>query len=251
MHKPHVWPVIHYLNHDLAIENADIAAQCGVEGVFLIEMVGDDEPLLDIAKLIKHRHPGLKVGVNHLTWSPRISLEQNIAAGLDATWTDRSGVTSGEFSGTALAIGEILKRTPAHLFFGSVAFKYQAVEQFPGFAACKAASLGMIPTTSGVKTGVAADLGKLQGMHAELAEFADTQRDANKGTRRQITDALGLASGVTPENVVDVIGLVTHILVATGVSLDEHRFDYEKLARLMGRINTFVAENPEALGRSS
>ena len=236
MQKPQVWPVIHYTSDAIALDNAAMAAEVGATGVFVISMEGNDAPLVPVATLIKKRHPLLKVGVNHLGLPPSGSLAHNLHARLDATWTDSPGVSSAFISPAAQAVSQRLRWVPHHLFFASVAFKYQAPEPAPGRAAVMAATLGMIPTSSGTATGVAADLSKLNAMHEDLLEFSNTPAARESNWPRRAPTDLGLASGVTPENVVDVIGLVSHILVATGISADEHHFDYEKLALLMGRI---------------
>jgi uncharacterized protein len=235
MQKPQVWPVIHYLTDAIAMDNAAMAAELGAAGVLLISMESNDGPLIPVAKTIKAQHPAMKVGVNHLTLPAEVSLEHNLHAGLDATWTDRPGVSSSTISDAAKSISQRLSWHPDHLFFASVAFKYQAPEPAPGLAAAAACAIGMIPTSSGRATGVAADVSKLRIMHDELVHFARTAGGERSWPKRSPTD-LGLASGVTPENVADVVGLVSHVLVATGISSDEHHFDYEKLARLMGKI---------------
>lgn len=235
MQKPQVWPVIHYTTDAIAIDNAAMAAELGAAGVLLISMESNDGPLIAVAKTIKAQHPAMKVGVNHLTLPAHVSLERSLHAGLDATWTDRPGVSSSSISDAAKSMSQRLWWVPDHLFFASVAFKYQALEPAPGLAAAAASALGMIATTSGSATGVAADISKLRIMHDELVHFARTAGGGRSWPKRSATD-LGLASGVTPDNVVDVVGLVSHVLVATGISVDEHHFDYEKLARLMGRI---------------
>jgi uncharacterized protein len=237
MQKPQVWPVIHYTTDEIAADNAAIAAELGAAGVLLISMDSNDGALIPLAKTLKAQHPAMKVGVNHLTLPAHVSLEQSLHAGLDATWTDRPGVSSSAISDAAKSISERLWGNPDHLFFASVAFKYQAPEPSPGLAAAAASALGFVPTTSGRATGVAADVMKLRLMHDELVRFAEDASGQQNWSKRSPTD-LGLASGVTPENVVDVVGLVSHVLVATGISSDEHHFDYEKLARLMGRIAT-------------
>ncbi|MBC8741681.1 hypothetical protein F6X40_34535 [Paraburkholderia sp. UCT31] len=244
MQKPQVWPVIHFLNEELALHNAGIANDAGAVGVFLISMHGDDEPLIDVAKRVKQAYPSLKVGVNHLSLAPLLSLQLSLNAGLDATWTDGPGVTGSGVSQQARDVASLLKLFPEHQFFGSVAFKYRAPEPDPERAAVNAMNLGMIATTSGDATGRAADPGKIARMRRAVTLAARPSNAEHKGDAPGTGDEfqLGIASGITPENVGDFMGLVSHILVATGISHDEHRLDYEKLARLIGRINQAVPD---------
>jgi predicted TIM-barrel enzyme len=90
----------------------------------------------------------------------------------------------------------------SHLCFMGVAFKYQPHESNPGRAAANAHALGLIPTTSGPATGQCADLAKLKQIRKALPAGAP----------------LALASGITPSNVHDYRGIVTHALVATGIN---------------------------------
>lgn len=219
MNRPAIFPVIHYLNRELAISNANMALRLGCTGVFVISMDGNDEPLEVVAKEVKKLWPDKTIGVNYLTLPAIEGLRRNLAAGLDATWTDSSGVGSGGVTDEAMAVAALLREKPTHQFFGSVAFKYQKRDSDPAAAAVVAAELGMIPTTSGSATGKAADLGKIQSMRDAL------------GSR-----PLGIASGITPENIHLYAPMLTHILVATGISADFHSFSEERLTALMAAI---------------
>jgi hypothetical protein len=196
-----VWPVIHYTTIRLALENAAIVARCGCPGVFLISMDGQDDELDQAIIAVKSRFPELKVGGNFLTQGPLAALTRCLDLSIDATWTDRPGVSSFGPNEEALQIAQMLEQHPEHMFFGSVAFKYQAAEPFPAQAGVAAANLGMIATTSGPATGEAVDVTKLEVMKAALGERP-----------------LGLASGVSPENARLFTPYVDYFLVSTHVS---------------------------------
>lgn len=221
--KTSVWPVIHLLNVELAIANADIAVRCGCEGVFVIQHDGRDHEVDPVAKQIMERHPTLKVGVNYLSMTADLALEKSLALSAHATWVDNAGVTSRGASPMAEAISRRLKEHPNHLFFGSVAFKYQRHEPEPGLAALEAVRLGMIPTTSGAGTGMAPEAKKLFDMRQQIGETAP----------------LAVASGITPDNVYELGRFLSHILVATGVSLDFHTLDEATLARLVQNASDY------------
>ena len=213
-----VWPVVH-LDADTTrtMRQVDVAVQAGADGVFLIQMHGHDDLIDPQVALIRTKHPALPLGVNFLSLGARAGVERSLGLGCQASWSDRSCVRGDGCDPEAAEIAAVLRDHPGHMFFASVAFKYQAVEPNPHQAAQHARDLGFVPTTSGVATGSAPDVGKLQAMHHTAAD-----------------PLLAVASGVTPENVRAMAPFVSHVLVATGVSDGEDLFDFERLARLVG-----------------
>jgi len=218
--RPKIYPVIHYLTAESAMRNAEVAFDAGCDGVFLIHMEHVDRLLEPAARAIKARWPDRLVGINYLTLPADVALGRNLRAGLDMTWTDNAGLNTLETSVFAESLGRVLRAHPEHLFFGGAAFKYQADEPDPEGAAKRGIRNGMVPTTSGSGTGRAADVDKV----ALMSEGAD--------------GLLAIASGITPENVLDYSPFVSHILVASGVSVDEHTLDYEALCRLRGKLES-------------
>lgn len=210
-----ILPVIHFIDETTTLKNVEIAFAENSYGIFLISMEGNDRPLIPLAKKIKKIYPNKVIGINLLSLPALEALNLSLEAGLDATWTDGSGVTSQAVSLQAKQIETVLKQTQ-HEFYGSVAFKYQKVDPNPPVAAQKALALGMIPTTSGEATGVAADLGKISNIRQLIG-----------------TQPLALASGLTPENIHQYKSLITHGLVSTGISEDFYNFSQTKLKQLM------------------
>jgi hypothetical protein len=214
---PEIWPVIHLSTPDLAYRNAELAAACGCSGVFVIHMDGRDDEIDAVAVEIKARIPALKVGANYLTLPAHQALKRSITLGLDATWADAPGVRSDRINeAMQQALKPLLHAHPQHLFFGSVAFKYQPVDADPPAAARNALALGMIPTTSGTATGVAAESSKLEAMRAAIGDAP-----------------LAVASGMTADNANELGRFLTHILVSTGISKSFHEFDEQSLRRLV------------------
>lgn len=212
-----VWPVIHLHTVAQAVANARIDQAAGAHGVFLIHMSGDDDMIEPAGRAISEQCPGLVVGANYLSLSATQALERSLAAGFAATWSDAPGVHSTGVNESARALASRVRQHPGHEFFASVAFKYQEPDPDPGKAASAALSLDMIPTTSGPATGQAPAIEKLQAIRASIGPSA----------------ALALASGVTPENVAQLVPCLSDILVATGISADFHTFDPARLSRLM------------------
>ena len=217
---PQVWPVIHLSTPELAYRNAELAQACGCAGVFLIEMDGRNDAIDPVAFELKRRFPGLKVGANYLGMPAHFAVVRSLFLGLDATWTDDPGVRSDGVDPMAReATVPVLKQNPGHLFFGSVAFKYQPVDPDPPAAARAALALGMIPTTSGAATGVPPQASKLHAMRQALGD-----------------GPLAVASGIDPDNAYELGRFLTHILVSTGISSSFHEFDEGLLRRLMGQL---------------
>ncbi len=213
-----VMPVIHLESIEQALKNASLAQAAGAYGVFVISMEGSDELVLPAACQIKDRFPSLFVGVNLLRLPADEAVSQSQRAGLDGTWCDNGGISSRGTSRIGIALGEKAVQKVSHKVFVGVAFKYQEPERDPPAAARVAQQMGLIPTTSGEATGVAANVSKVTEMRSAL-------RDG----------PLALASGLTPENVSQYSGLITHALVATGISRDFHNLDPERLNALIER----------------
>lgn len=205
-----VYPVIHHLDAATTLIEAQIAHDCGADGVFLISHHGEDIDLLELGNVIHGRLPRFFVGINLLATHCLEAFDMAREFGLDGVWADRVGVSSRGADEVGLVLGARLKNsrlgnasaTAPLQVFGSVAFKYQSVEPAPALAAQKAFALGMIPTTSGAGTGLAPSMDKIIAMS-----------EAVNGT-------LAVASGMSCENVAEFAPYLSHILVATKVSRD-------------------------------
>lgn len=208
-------PVIHHLTNQLTLDNAQICADEKAYGVFLISMTGDNEYLPMLAKAIKGKHPELKVGINLLGKTALDSLETSLIFNLDMTWSDNPIVTSAKVADDARAISDLITNKE-HLFFNSVAFKYQKIENSPGEAARLSKELGFIPTTSGKATGQAADLAKILKMKQAIGDHP-----------------LAVASGLDPDNILSYLNHIDYGLVATGISKTFHELCQEKLKLIL------------------
>jgi hypothetical protein len=210
-------PVIHHLSNELTLLNAKMCAEEKAYGLFLISMTAHNEDLPMLAKTIKARYPELKVGINLLGQTAIDSAETSLVFNLDMTWSDNPVVTSTTVTDEARAISAMIK-DKNHMFFNSVAFKYQKTESNPGEAASLSKELGFIPTTSGKATGKAAELEKIAKMKAAIGEAP-----------------LAVASGLDPENIYDYLDYLEYGLVATGISKDFHELDQDKLRLILQR----------------
>lgn len=214
-----IFPVVHYLDHELALSELDLARKEGADGAFLISHQGREEEVLAAAREARRIHPDWPLGINLLTRHAVVACKDALALGMDMVWADSMGVSSAGLDAT----GERLKQFAAEhqqiRLFASVAFKYQPRESLPAMAAQIAAESGFLPTTSGDATGVAACPLKTSEMAAAAG-------------------VLALASGVTAENLHEYSGHVTHALVSTGIAIDFHRMDPAKLRGLVSAART-------------
>lgn len=213
--NPKIFPVIHVLDRATAIAEAQKAAGAGADGVFLISHHGHDLELLSMASAIQALHPTLPVGVNLLSMEGLYAVVVTRKSGLPMVWGDDVGVDSKGLSDMGQSILAQKMAGGAFDVFASVAFKYRPHEPHPELAAKNALQAGFIPTTSGSGTGSAPELDKIIAMSAATG------------------GVLAVASGMTPENVGAYAPYLSHILVATGICIDEYRMDVDKLKRLI------------------
>ncbi|MBB93945.1 MAG: adenine phosphoribosyltransferase [Rhodobacteraceae bacterium] len=209
---PVVTPVIHVLDTDQALRNLDVVAAAGCPGAFLINHDFPMEPFLPILAEIRAARPSAWLGVNFLAQTGAVAfpvLADLARAGcrIDAYWADDARIDereatqaeADEISGIRAACGW------QGLYLGGVAFKKQRPVDPDDYAcaAARAAPCMDVVMTSGIATGHEADLDKIATFRAALGEAA-----------------LGLASGITPENAGRYAADVDIFLVATGINFD-------------------------------
>lgn len=212
-----VFPVIHHLDFETTFQQVSIAFQYDVQGVFLISHDGRDDEMDESFDVIKSSAQGKFIGVNYLSViGPKTAIDRASQNRYQAVWIDDVGICNGmvEYNLQFLTHGDHQDME----IFGCVAFKYQKQTVFPGEDAKLCRDLGMIPTTSGPRTGAPPDLDKI----IEMSEAAG-------GT-------LAVASGLTAENVKKFKPYVSHALVATGISKDMHHLDPVLLAKFIDAV---------------
>jgi len=210
-----IFPVIHYLDAGLALDQLDLAKEEGADGAFLISHDGRDDEMIGVALQAKRGLGDFALGINLLSKKPWFACEVAKQFDLDMVWADRMGVDSSGLDSSGLALSGFAEIHPRIQLFASVAFKYQAIEKDPALAAQNAWKAGFIPTTSGNATGVAPHLSKIADMSV-----------ACQGS-------LAVASGITPENAIHYRDLVSCALVSTGISSDGYRLNRQKLRALL------------------
>jgi hypothetical protein len=205
------YPVIHYLDHGTTLKQMSLIRRTKADGAFLISHRGNDEELIDIAWQLKRIHSDFKIGINLLSSSPLYAAQKALECGLDMIWADDMGVSSNGLTEMGQNLSVIAKANPYVGFFASVAFKYQKFEGNPALAAIVAKDAGFIPTTSGAGTGKAPSVDKISTMSYSVGR------------------ELAVASGMTPDNISLFAPYLNYVLVATGISHDDHHLDEDKL----------------------
>ena len=226
---PVVLPVIHVLDAEQAQRNIKIAVAGGCPGVFLINHDFEKEKLVPIIKEMRQAFPDVWIGVNFLAVTGKLAfpiLGELQAEGfqVDGYWADDARIDERrpeDDQPEAKEIAAIRKSSGwGGLYIGGTAFKKQR-EVDPVLYA-KSAGIARaymdVVVTSGVATGHAADVGKIETFREHCADTA-----------------LGLASGITPQNAAHYADAVDLFMVATGINFegDFYNIDPDRLKHLM------------------
>jgi uncharacterized protein len=197
-------PVIHPVTPGTALDSIRTAVDAGADGIFLIDQGMSSSEVLDFTLVVKGLYPDLWIGVNLLDTEPHMVIPRIKDLPIGGIWSDNAGIN--ELSNDhplALKFQEARKEHSWDgLYFGGVAFKYQRVvpqDRLP-MATEKAQEWVDVITTSGQGTGQAAEVDKVQVMRST-----------------GVTHPIGLASGITPENVDTFLPFVDVYLVASGI----------------------------------
>jgi uncharacterized protein len=220
--KAHTFlPVIHVVNEEQALANAQIAKESGADGVFLINHETENLALLAVYQRVVAELPDLWIGLNFL--DPSHETVRVIPETIAGLWTDNARIkeTGGDSA--------IFSRWPHCLrgrvgwegvYFGGVAFKYQRPVSDLAAVAKAAVPFVDVVTTSGAGTGVAPDVGKIATMKDAIGEHP-----------------LAIASGITPANVRSFMPFADCFLVATGISRSSTELDPAKVCLLANQLN--------------
>jgi len=215
-----ILPVIHVCRQQQALRNVKIARDAGADGVFLIGHNMSSTELLSIHRVVAAEHHDWWVGVNCLGLRP-VEVFKRIDDTVAGVWTDNAMIY--EHMDPQPDAEEVLAARDAAgwsgLYFGGVAFKYQRHVSDLVPAAQKSAKYMDVVTTSGSGTGHAANVEKIRMMKQALGDFP-----------------LAIASGITPENVVDYLNHADCFLVATGISNSFEELNPDRTAALIRNI---------------
>lgn len=221
-------PVIHCIDRIQARENIDLAFASGADGVFLINQGGMTAgEVLGLAAWfdrMNEQRPRF-VGVNAL--GPHHPSDLIDRPGCAGVWSDDCGVhgTPLDALTTMLAVrkARVLSGWKDGLWFGGVGFKYQRPipDESLGYMAVLAALGGVdVITTSGPATGAPPSAERIAGLRAALGDHA-----------------IGIASGISIENVAAFLPYANAFLVATGIESSFGHLDAAKVRALADVIH--------------
>ena len=228
---PVVLPVIHVLDAEQAQRNIQVAMDGGCPGVFLINHDFEKEKLIPIIKEMRQAFADCWIGVNFLAVTGKFAFPilgdlQAEGTQVDGYWADDARIDERRPANDQPEAEEIaqIRRDSGWdgLYVGGTAFKKQrevAPEQY-GKSAEIATRYMDVVVTSGVATGHAADVGKIDTFRAHCGDTA-----------------LGLASGITPDNAGQYADAVDLFMVATGINFegDFYNIDPALLQQLMNQ----------------
>lgn len=226
---PVILPVIHVLDAEQGRRNIEAAKDGGCPGVFLINHDFEKEKLVPVIKEMRQAFPDYWIGVNFLAVTGKFAfpiLGELQAQGIqvDGYWADDARMDerrAEDDQPEANEIAEIRKTSGWDgLYIGGTAFKKQRYvdpAQY-GKSARIATHYMDVVVTSGVATGHAADVDKIKTFREHCGDTA-----------------LGLASGITPQNAAHYKDAVDLFMVATGINFegDFYNIDPERLKHLM------------------
>ena len=225
-HRHVVLPVIHVSSEGQALRNADIAREAGADGIFLINHATHAEALLEIHARVTAHFPGWWVGVNCLGLDPA-SVFARLSPQVLGVWTDNAEIEEGRaYQPRAEAIRRAREASGwPGLYFGGVAFKYQRHVDDLKRAAQTATHFMDFVTTSGPGTGEAADVDKIRTMKEAVGNFP-----------------LAIASGITPDNVLEYLPYSDCYLIATGISKSFEELDPARVKLLVETVRAWDAQ---------
>lgn len=218
-------PVVHVESgneFETGYRGAVTAFESGADGVFLIEMTGATyhgkmtEVVRDIRETFAKDGIDFAIGVNYLNIArePDLPIYEAVRLGnIPMIWSDNP-------HGRQYVEGARSKVGWDGLYFGAVAFKYQApvpIDELPKIA--QEATWMDVPTTSGDGTGIAIDLEKAQVFAGAIPQ-----------------SARGIASGVCIENIEQILPYFNAVLVSISINRDFHTLDPKKTKELADAI---------------
>lgn len=233
---PVVLPVIHVTDKAQTERNVRVLIGEGAAGVFLINHDFGIPEFLPIIRHTREKFPSLWFGINFLAVTgkdafPVLDKLQGEGIIIDGYWADDARIDETRSAADQPEAQAILKARGnwQGFYTGGTCFKKQreVSDHLHGTAARIAKDYMDAVCTSGVATGKAIDLSKIETFRREVGDTA-----------------LTLASGVTPENARAYARDVDGFMVATGINKDGDFYNIEpaKLARLMKLTRDFGAQ---------
>ncbi|MEP3628719.1 MAG: BtpA/SgcQ family protein [Hyphomicrobiales bacterium] len=230
--KAVVLPVIHVIDEEQTRRNIKLALDGGCKGVFLINHDFGVKQFLPIIEDARATFPSAWIGINFLSITgkdafPVLGELERGGTRIDGYWGDDARIDEArsiDDQPEASAILQAKKEAGWDGFYlGGTAFKKQRDVKPEDYATSATIACDYMDAvcTSGVATGKAADLSKIDVFRKACGD-----------------KTLAIASGVTPENVHHYAEAIDCIMVATGINVegDFYNIDPVRLARLFANL---------------
>ena len=222
---PVVLPVIHVKNIKQVINNINKVVGEGAAGCFLINHDFGIDDFLPIIKKVRIKFPSLWLSVNFLAETGKIAFPilSNLSSQgyvIDGYWGDDACIDENGTNIEAKKISKIRNNSGwKGLYFGGTAFKKQRIvpQNKYGDAAKYATRFMDVVTTSGIATGIEADISKIKIFRSNISD-----------------NVLAIASGITVDNA-KMYSIADCFMVATGINYenDFYEIDHKKLSKLL------------------
>lgn len=211
-------PVIHVKDLAQTTHNVEICVEADTYGFFLVNHRIPFKKFLPIINQVRKNFPYAWIGVNVLDEHPLTVIPQLPL--IQGFWTDDPCLIEGqETQDLASVISKSIKyHLPSALYFGSVAFKYQVQPKDLASMTELACKYIDVITTSGDRTGDAADMKKVEIMY----DFS--------------TQPLAIASGIDINNVREYFKYIDWFLVNTHISIDSLNLNPELVRKMWEMI---------------
>lgn len=221
--------VVHCESVLQAIRNASIAIDNGADGVFLINHAVSADELLRCAAAVRVGMPSAWIGLNFLDIEPREALHKLASAPfrVDGLWVDSAGVCDDDDAPAREFAAALAASSWKGMYFGGVAFKYQRQPHDLVRTAERARSLMDVITTSGPGTGSAVSVEKLDAVFNGAAPAC-----------------VAVASGVSVDNLHELAGRASAVLLNTSVSKSFTELDADRVARFVALARSTPALRP-------
>jgi hypothetical protein len=207
MVKTELIPVIHMVTKQQVFENVKTCIDCGIKKIFLINHAVSSSELIKCGLDVMSIYPNLWVGINLLGVPTRTCIGVELT--FDGLWCD-SSISTKEAAEHRKFNG---------IFFGGLAFKYQPQPKDLQKACEDAIITTDVATTSGIGTGIPANIEKIKMIRQFLGDHP-----------------MAIASGVSAENVDNYKGIADYLLVATSITDRNEMIIKDKLIELKNKL---------------
>lgn len=220
-------PVIHVtetsedvFDHINFEENLSRCFSANVDGIFLVNNDCSSLSLINSYIYAKNKYPLKWIGLNYLgNCYEAIYFAKYL--NVDGLWLDNIGVFDDDVNRAEFIQSYIQLLKLEALIFGGICFKYQRQPENPTLTASNASKFAHVITTTGNGTSHPIEIEKLKNIYDGVSD----------------TNFIAVASGISCDNVQDILPYVHVFMMHTSVVDSENLIDVEKLARIKTMIN--------------